>query len=42
MEALGRLMLAATKIAAETGLDKTGFRIVINDGTHGCACEASG
>lgn len=29
---LGKLLLAAREIAAEQGLDKTGYRIVINNG----------
>ncbi|CAG4957922.1 unnamed protein product [Parnassius mnemosyne] len=32
---LGHLMIAARKIAANEGLDKTGFRLVINDGKNG-------
>jgi len=33
-ELLGRLLLAATKVAEEEGLDG-GYRLVINDGAHG-------
>eukprot|EP00184_Porphyridium_aerugineum_P008443 CAMPEP_0184691916 /NCGR_PEP_ID=MMETSP0313-20130426/608_1 /TAXON_ID=2792 /ORGANISM="Porphyridium aerugineum, Strain SAG 1380-2" /LENGTH=127 /DNA_ID=CAMNT_0027149695 /DNA_START=193 /DNA_END=576 /DNA_ORIENTATION=+ len=33
---LGHLLIAANKAAAIDGLDKTGFRVVINDGKHGC------
>ncbi|CAH2056338.1 unnamed protein product, partial [Iphiclides podalirius] len=32
---LGHLLIAARKIAAKEGLDKTGFRLVINDGKDG-------
>ncbi|VVD02291.1 unnamed protein product, partial [Leptidea sinapis] len=32
---LGHLMIAARKAAAKEGLDKSGFRIVINDGKNG-------
>ncbi|XP_063835809.1 adenosine 5'-monophosphoramidase HINT1 [Ostrinia nubilalis] len=32
---LGHLMIAARKVAAQEGLDKSGFRLVINDGKHG-------
>ncbi|MDD9891423.1 MAG: histidine triad nucleotide-binding protein [Gammaproteobacteria bacterium] len=34
-ELLGKLMLAANKIAAEKGLSEGGFRYVINTGRHG-------
>ena len=33
---LGHLMVTAAKVARKMGLDKTGFRTVINDGNHGC------
>ncbi|CAG9794230.1 unnamed protein product [Diatraea saccharalis] len=33
---LGHLLVAARKVAAQEGLDKTGFRLVINDGKNGC------
>jgi hypothetical protein len=39
-EILGHLMWAAARVAEKEGLDKTGFRIVVNDGAHGCACGA--
>ncbi|XP_013136635.1 PREDICTED: histidine triad nucleotide-binding protein 1 [Papilio polytes] len=32
---LGHLMIAARKIAAQEGLDESGFRLVINDGKNG-------
>ena len=31
---LGHLMLVASKVAAQEGIDKTGFRVVINNGEH--------
>ncbi len=31
-EVLGELFLAAAKIAEETGVDKTGYRLVVNNG----------
>ena len=34
-ELLGKLMLAANKIADEKGLGEEGFRYVINTGNHG-------
>lgn len=34
-ELLGKLMLAANKIADEKGLGEEGFRYVINTGSHG-------
>ncbi len=33
---LGRLLLAARNVARHEGLAADGFRIVINDGKHGC------
>jgi HIT domain len=39
-EILGHLMWAASQVAAAEGLDKTGFRIVVNDGTHGCTYKS--
>ena len=33
---LGHLMYAAKLVAKREGLDKTGFRIVVNDGEEGC------
>lgn len=33
---LGHLMVVGRKIARERGLDESGFRVVINDGKHGC------
>ncbi|XP_059062563.1 adenosine 5'-monophosphoramidase HINT1-like [Achroia grisella] len=32
---LGHLLTTARKVAAQEGLDKTGFRLVINDGRNG-------
>ncbi|CAB3241789.1 unnamed protein product [Arctia plantaginis] len=32
---LGHLMVAAKKVAIQEGLDKSGFRLVINDGKNG-------
>jgi histidine triad (HIT) family protein len=32
---LGHLLLTAAKIAADLGLAESGFRVVINNGTHG-------
>lgn len=32
---LGHLLLAAAKVAAQLGLDKTGYRLVINNGRDG-------
>nr|AGG56522.1 protein kinase c inhibitor [Antheraea yamamai] len=32
---LGHLLTAARKVAAQEGLDKSGFRLVINDGKDG-------
>ncbi|XP_060808686.1 adenosine 5'-monophosphoramidase HINT1 [Amyelois transitella] len=32
---LGHLLIAARKVAAQAGLDKSGFRLVINDGKDG-------
>lgn len=33
---LGHLMLAASKVARQEGLAESGYRIVVNDGVHGC------
>jgi histidine triad (HIT) family protein len=33
---LGRLLVAARKVAVKLGVSDTGYRIVINDGPHGC------
>eukprot|EP00501_MAST-03F_sp_TOSAG23-6_P002619 GSMAST32.ASY1.ANO1.2761.1 assembled CDS len=33
---LGRLMVSAAEVAKQEGLDKDGFRIVVNDGVMGC------
>jgi histidine triad (HIT) family protein len=33
-ERLGKLLLAAAKIAATEGIDSTGYRLVINNGPH--------
>jgi histidine triad (HIT) family protein len=33
---LGRLLVVASRIAAQEGLDRDGYRCVINQGTHGC------
>ncbi len=35
-ELLGKMVLAAQKIAAEEGIDEDGFRLVINCNRHGC------
>jgi len=35
-ELLGHLMWAAAKVARDRGLDKTGYRLVVNDGKDGC------
>ncbi|KAL1132656.1 hypothetical protein AAG570_010608 [Ranatra chinensis] len=35
VETLGYLMLAAKKVAKQEGLDE-GYRVVINNGKHGC------
>ncbi|CAH0717162.1 unnamed protein product, partial [Brenthis ino] len=32
---LGHLLIVARKVAAQEGLDKSGFRLVINDGKNG-------
>ena len=32
---LGTLMLAASQIAAKEGLDRSGYRVVVNHGEHG-------
>ena len=32
---LGHLMLTAKKVAAEKGLDESGYRLVVNDGKNG-------
>ncbi|XP_028028740.1 histidine triad nucleotide-binding protein 1-like [Bombyx mandarina] len=32
---LGHLLIVARKVAAQLGLDKTGFRLVVNDGKNG-------
>lgn len=34
-ELLGRLMLAAAEVARRLGVDRGGYRLVINDGVHG-------
>ena len=33
---MGHLLYVAKQVAKLEGLDTTGFRIVINDGEHGC------
>ncbi|WP_040952639.1 histidine triad nucleotide-binding protein [Gorillibacterium massiliense] len=35
VELIGRLHQAIGKVAKETGVDETGFRIISNTGTHG-------
>jgi len=35
-EILGQLLLSATSIAELLNIDKDGYRIVINEGKHGC------
>lgn len=32
---LGHLLIVARKVAAQEGLDKSGFRLVVNDGKNG-------
>ena len=34
-ELIGKLLIASKKVAKELGLDKTGFRLIINEGEHG-------
>ncbi len=34
-ELAGKLLVAANTIAQHTGIDKTGFRVIINHGEHG-------
>ena len=33
---LGRCMIVAKKVAAQKGIDQEGYRVVINNGQHGC------
>ncbi len=33
---LGHLLVVASRIAAQQGLDRDGYRCVINNGKHGC------
>ncbi|CAB3241787.1 unnamed protein product [Arctia plantaginis] len=33
---LGHLLIIARRIAKEKGIDKTGFRVVMNEGVHSC------
>ena len=33
---LGHLMVTCAKVAKQEGLDEEGYRLVINDGKHGC------
>ncbi len=35
-EILGHLMYTAQLVAKEQGIQDSGFRIVVNDGKHGC------
>lgn len=35
-ELLGHLLYIASKVASQVGIDKAGYRIVINDGKEGC------
>jgi len=35
LQLLGHLLVVARKVAANLGIDKTGYRVVINDGRHG-------
>jgi Icc-related predicted phosphoesterase len=37
---LGHLLVVANRIAKSEGIDKTGYRIVINAGPHGCEYAA--
>lgn len=41
VDLLGHLLLVAQKVAKQEGLDE-GFRVVINDGKHGCTCVGGG
>ena len=33
---LGHCMIIAKKVAAQKGIDQEGYRVVINNGQHGC------
>ena len=33
---LGHCMIVAKKVAAQKGIDQEGYRVVINNGQHGC------
>ena len=33
---LGHCMIVAKKVAAQKGIDQQGYRVVINNGQHGC------
>jgi histidine triad (HIT) family protein len=35
-DVLGHVMLIAKELARRKGLDENGYRIVVNDGKHGC------
>ena len=36
LQLLGHLMVAARKTAEALGIAKSGYRLVVNDGPHGC------
>ena len=33
---LGHMMVVAAKVAREQGLEENGYRLVVNEGVHGC------
>ncbi|CAH3028382.1 unnamed protein product [Porites evermanni] len=35
-QVLGHCMIVAKKVAAQKGIDQEGYRVVINNGQHGC------
>lgn len=36
LQLLGHCMIVARKVAAEKGVDQSGYRVVINTGQYGC------
>jgi len=36
LQLLGHLLVVARKVATKLGIDKSGYRVVINDGRNGC------
>lgn len=36
LQLLGHCMIVARKVAAEKGIDRSGYRVVINTGQYGC------